>query len=64
MDVYFWDGFKIGLCIAIPLNIIRLIVYFAKGVDVNPFRIRRLFELLAITLGVTFSFVKDEDFKK
>ena len=60
----FIEGAKIGLLIAIPLNIIRLIIYFVKGVDVNPFRIRRLFELLTLCLAITFSFVKDEDFKK
>lgn len=61
---YFWDGFKIGLIIAIPIQIIRIIIYFSKGVDINPFRIRRLFEFLAICLAITFSFVKDDDFKR
>ena len=64
MDAYFWEGFKIGLYIAIPLTIIRLIIYFIKGVDINPFSIRKLLQFLITCLAITFSFVKDDDFKK
>ena len=61
---YFWDGFKIGVLIALPFSIIRLIVYFSRKEDIGVFRFKRVFELLAICLAVTFSFVKDDDFKK
>lgn len=58
---YFWDGFKIGLYIAIPLELIRIIIFYTKHKDIKIFKIRTILNLIPIVLGIIFAFSKDND---
>lgn len=58
---YFWDGFKIGMLIMIPLELIRLTIFFTKKKDITLFKIKNALKIFPLIFGLIFAFVDVKD---
>lgn len=58
---YFWEGFKIGLLIMIPIELIRFIIFLRKKKDIHIINIKDALKIFPLIFGLIFAFVDVKD---